>query len=310
MHPDIEEALHAIGQQHGKQLAACEALRDLLIEVVRPWRGRPLDPARPEDALLAALLARSAKTFWGVIELARVGFGEQGMMLNRSLFEDMVDAYWITLDPELSKSRYVDHHDHVQMVMFEALAKHPTLYDPADIPSSDPERRTELDGLFGRYGHRSWTGIPLHTRIEMVEHLWTDEHEREHLRFFGRIVQRMNNQQLHTSADALNRTVRTRSSAEVAFQLGPSDAFVEQALFGAFWTFWYILRLTLEHFDFDPSFRERLDAHFNDGTATFRALADEELRGVGCNDPCPCGSGKKYEDCHGPDRRDPGPDRC
>jgi SEC-C motif/Family of unknown function (DUF5677) len=299
MHSDIEEALNAIGRQHGKQVAACEALRDLLLSMVRPWRGRLLDPARPEDALLAALLARSAKTFWAVIELARVGFGEQGMMLNRSLFEDMVDAHWITLDPELAKSRYVQHHDHGQMIMFEALAKHPTLYDPADIPSSDPERRKGLDGLFGTYGHKSWTGIPLHTRVEMVEHLWIDEREREHLRFFGRIVQRMNNQQLHTSADALNRTVRNRSDAEVAFQLGPSDAFVEQALFGAFWTFLYILRLILDHFDFDPTLRERLDAHFNEGTATFRSLTAEELQGVGRNDPCPCGSGKKYKHCHG-----------
>src|SRR5438067_2137105 len=65
MHADIEEALNAIARLHGKQLAACEALRDLMLEMVRPWRGTLLDPARPEDALLAALLARSAKTFWG-----------------------------------------------------------------------------------------------------------------------------------------------------------------------------------------------------------------------------------------------------
>jgi SEC-C motif/Family of unknown function (DUF5677) len=299
MHPDIEEALNAIARLHGKQVAACEALRDLMLEMVRPWRGRLLDPARPEDALLAALLARSAKTFWAVIELARLGFGEQGMMLNRSLFEDMVDAHWITLDPELAKTRYAEHHDHGQMIMFEALAKHPTLYDAEDIPVFAPERRKDLDGLFGAYGHKSWTGIPLHRRIEVIEHLWTDDRERGHLRFFGRIVQRMNNQQLHTSAEALNRTVRSRSDAEVAFQLGPSDAFVEQALFGAFWTFWYILRLILDHFDFETTLRERLDAHFNDGTATFRSLTPEELQGVGRNDPCPCGSGKKYKHCHG-----------
>jgi hypothetical protein len=299
MHPDIEEALNAISLQHWKQLAACEALRDLLLEIVRPWHGRLLDPARPEDALLAALLTRSAKTFWAVIELARIGFGEQGMMLNRSLFEDVADAYWITLDPEQAKSRYVQHHDHGQMIMFEALAKHPTLYNPADIPRSDPEQRKELDALFGAYGHKSWTGIPLHKRVEMVGHLWIDEREREHLRFFGRVVQRINNQQLHTRADAVNRTVRSRNDAEIAFQLGPSDALAEQALFGAFWTFWYILRLILDHFEVEATLRGRLDGQFNDGTATFRSLTAEELRGVGRNDSCPCGSGKKYKHCHG-----------
>ena len=28
---------------------------------------------------------------------------------------------------------------------------------------------------------------------------------------------------------------------------------------------------------------------------------DETFKGVGRNDPCPCGSGKKYKRCHGKD---------
>jgi hypothetical protein len=124
MHADIEEALNAIARLHGKQLAACEALRDLMLEMVRPWRGRLLDPARPEDALLAAWLGALCKAV---------------------------------------------------------------------------------------------LGIPLHTRVAVVEHLWTEDREREHLRFFGRIVQRMNNQQLHTSADAL-----TGPSVVEAMQRSPT----------------------------------------------------------------------------------------
>src|SRR5205807_2404360 len=82
VHPQIEEALNGVQRQHGKELAACEALRDLVIDLLDPWTGGVLDPQRM-DVMLAALLSRSVKTFWAVIELARVGFGEQAVMLNR-----------------------------------------------------------------------------------------------------------------------------------------------------------------------------------------------------------------------------------
>ena len=109
----------------------------------------------------------------------------------------------------------------------------------------------------------------------------------------------MNNQQLHTSAEALNRTMRWTSETGVAFKLGPGDELVEQALFGAFWTFAQILGLVLEHFGFDQEISDRLGALFDEGGAAFRSLSPEELRGVSRNDPCPCGSGKKFKRCHG-----------
>ena len=30
-----------------------------------------------------------------------------------------------------------------------------------------------------------------------------------------------------------------------------------------------------------------------------KGLRGDQLEGVGRNDPCPCGSGKKYKKCHG-----------
>ena len=41
-------------------------------------------------------------------------------------------------------------------------------------------------------------------------------------------------------------------------------------------------------------------SHQDDDTAAAAALAEETgERKVGRNDPCPCGSGKKYKQCHG-----------
>jgi preprotein translocase subunit SecA len=39
-------------------------------------------------------------------------------------------------------------------------------------------------------------------------------------------------------------------------------------------------------------------AYGDDTTVATRVLADEVPK-VGRNDPCPCGSGKKYKNCHG-----------
>jgi hypothetical protein len=299
MHPELEASTEAIAKLHGAELAACVALRDFLLEVVRPWGGRSLDPERTEDALLAALMSRSSNTFWAAVELCQIGFGEQALMLNRSLFDDMVDAHWVTVDPTTAKARYAEHLEHGQMIMYEALAKHPRLFEPDDIPDLDPARRKQLDGVFGEFGNKSWTGIAIHKRVDLIAHLWTDEVARDQLHFFRRVVHRMNNQRLHASAEALNRTLRRSSESEAAFRLGPDGDGIGQALFGAWWTFTQILSLVLDHFEFPPEVRERLAALFNESAPSFRTLSPEDVADVGRNDPCPCGSGKKYKRCHG-----------
>ena len=276
MHPDLDQATQAINELHGKHLAACETLRDFLLDMVRPWGGRTLDPRRIEDALLAALLARSSNTFWASIELSRMGFGDQALMLNRSLFEDMVDAHWVTVQPEIAAARYAEHLEHSQMIMAEALGHHRTIIGTEELPVFAEPRRKELDRIFGAFGQRSWTGIALHERVELIEHLWTNEQARDHLHFFRRVVHRVNNQRLHASAEALNRMLRSRSETEVAFRLGPSDESVSQALFGAWWTFLQIVSLIIEHFDFPQEKRQHLDELIADASV-FNSLPPEGL---------------------------------
>ena len=38
------------------------------------------------------------------------------------------------------------------------------------------------------------------------------------------------------------------------------------------------------------------------GVRTYRKDESDPYAGVGRNDPCPCGSGKKFKNCHGKDR--------
>ena len=55
---------------------------------------RKIKPS-PTCSLILAFLMRGLTTFEAMVELARHGYGEQIAMLNRSLFEQMIDAHWI-----------------------------------------------------------------------------------------------------------------------------------------------------------------------------------------------------------------------
>lgn len=66
-------------------------------------------------------------------------------VLNRSLFEDMVDAHWVIIDPETAEARYSDHNDHTQMLRADAVATFPDMYP--ERPSSVGEAPTRARSL-------------------------------------------------------------------------------------------------------------------------------------------------------------------
>jgi hypothetical protein len=88
-----------------RQLAVCRRLLDAVGAYGAAWRGRGGRPmADLTDVLLHTFLARSTRTFEAIVHLGSRGFGEQAAMLNRSLFEDMVDAHWVSLHRGLAYS--------------------------------------------------------------------------------------------------------------------------------------------------------------------------------------------------------------
>jgi hypothetical protein len=250
MHPELQKAIEAVTERHGAELAACERLRDFVLEITRPWAGRLLDAERQADTLVAALFARSCNTFWATLELVRIGFGEQAAMLNRSLFEDMVDAHWVTTNPELALERYGDHHDHGKMLLAEAVAKYPNYFPAEEVPEFDPDERARLDGLFGPYGTRSWTQLNLYDRTSAIEHLWNNDADQEVLRFFRDVPHRENNQTLHVTAQSLNSLVREHGADRITFKVGPGGEMLARGLFGAFWIFSQTVGLVLDYFEF------------------------------------------------------------
>jgi hypothetical protein len=167
----IEPAREAIAQRFAVLLAACDGLRDYAISMKSPWRGRPLDDEARHELMLAVIFSRSFNTYWSAVELAQMGFGPQAAMLNRSLFEDMIDAHWITVEPELAVERIEQHHQHGRMLLADAVVAQGAMSD-AEVPRFDADERAALNKIFGDYGERSWTGLGIYARVMAVELLW------------------------------------------------------------------------------------------------------------------------------------------
>src|SRR3954468_20881431 len=70
------------------------ACRDLL---ALAWARKPTGvDGEAHRALILAVFARSTLTYRAIMQLCRGGYGEQADMLNRSLFEDMAAAHWVS----------------------------------------------------------------------------------------------------------------------------------------------------------------------------------------------------------------------
>lgn len=282
-----------IEDEFGPQIRACERLYDYAKGLTKAWPGRPVEDA--PDGLIISLFTRSLDSFAAAVQLSASGYGAQAAMLNRSLFEDMIDAHWVATDPDAAKQRYEDHHEHGRMLLADAVARYREEFDGLELPEFDPEERKKLDRLYGQWGSKSWTGISLHERVGLVEHHWTDDASRHTLRFFHDIAHRENNQMLHVSSAGLNANVRVDSEALV-FRVGPRLDMLDKALFGSFWIFDNLIGLILDRFDIELDDGTRAEVFT---AKAFVTLSEEQMRDTGRNDPCPCGSGLKFKRCHG-----------
>jgi Family of unknown function (DUF5677) len=175
------EVRRDIREHHAAELADCDRIREHAVGMFENWTGRGIE--RTADGLVVAIFARSTDTFTCAVRNIRLGYGAQGAMLNRSLFEDMVDGHWIVTDPDTAEARYPDHHDHGRMLLADTVASFPDMYPDVALPEFSDEERKHLNKMFGDYGQKPWSGLSLHERVKLIQHHWTTEIDREGLRF-------------------------------------------------------------------------------------------------------------------------------
>lgn len=259
----------------------------------RCWQDRQLQS--DAEGLVIAVLCRSLDTYCASLRLASDGYGTQAQMLNRSLFEDMVDAHWIATDPDTAMLRYAQHAEHSAMLWADVVRKRPEMWPDLEVPPIDQKRRDELNVIYKQHGTVPWSGLNIYERVKLIEHHWQDG--RKYLRTFRDLSQRDNNETLHLSSASLRAVLDASApDGEMSFVCGPREDRVDRALFGAFWPFAQTVGLVVDEYGLDLSPRQRTRVM---KMAAFIDLTDEQIRSAGRNDPCPCESGIKFKYCHG-----------
>jgi uncharacterized protein DUF5677 len=241
-----DEVRALIAEEYDDELAACRELLEFAIREVQAWSGRPVK--RGADRIIVYEAARATKTFDAVIRLCALGFGEQAVMLNRSLFEGMAVAHWVSENRREAVGLFTRHARFGALLWRETFDAFGWL-DDADR-SARPvgaKQREEFKKLFGSYGTKPWTRRSVPKLLKEIEHQW-DQQGRDHLWAMHDVANRHSNQVLHSTPFAARATAMAQTEDALHLTIGASNQFVPQALLFGYWTYGQIFSLLIKVF--------------------------------------------------------------
>ena len=231
-----ENAIHTI------RVGACQGLLTYAIETAQTSAKAHADYGDAQ-LLVQSLFSRSTRTYEAIVRaLATRAFAEQIGMLNRSLFEDMVDAHWVHLNPDTALERLIEHDRwsrYLRANIQNQFAKQ--FFGGRKAPKQDlsKEEIAALRRRFGRRGGGSWTGLEFDDRYKAILPYWKTEKERDYMRWFKSWVHKLNNEIVHPSAFSIARLAAPRPTDEGGweFHFGSTKDWLGQSLSCAFWTY-------------------------------------------------------------------------
>jgi len=187
-----------------------------------------------------ALLVRTPPLVEAALTLAEGGFGREAMMLNRPLFEQMLDAHWAGAEPELADERFLAHARYTQHLQREVVKRYPEL---GITPGGDPLPSAEVESsaaTFGRHANRSWTGLNVKKRVEAFESRLAPG-SRHEVWFVFDVLHDLNNGELHPSSWSLARALRRVPTGDgghkMQFRVGREPELAAFALGCTWWVF-------------------------------------------------------------------------
>lgn len=239
---DPAQVAAVVRAEHGDELTTSEKYETWVLDRVLPWSGRAIEPGTV-DQIVAAEWARATKSLRAVRHLVLGGFGPQAAMVNRSMFEGFVLAYWAHLHPLQAWNLIKQHARQDELLTNDGfVASGWASAEDDDIDLGTDAERAALAERFGKYGHKPWTGHGnLREVLLAIEHLWNED-EREHLWSHWRVVHRRNNQVLHSSSTSLALGVRLDQRG-AGFDVGPSSTMLQMALLPALYCYAQITKL-------------------------------------------------------------------
>ena len=246
--PIDAEVQAVVARDHGGELEACRKLLEFGVSQMQGWTGRPIK--RGADRLILAEAARATKTFEAVIRLSEAGFGEQGVMLDRSLLEGMAVVHWVS-DNRREAVRLFTRHAKYSAVLWDETFDRLGWLEGGDsraAPSITRKQREEFKRLFGTYGEKPWVQRSLRSSCEPSSILGGPA--RRDLWIYHDVANRYSNQVLHSTATSAGGATIAVTGHELHMSIGASDQFISQALLPAYWTYGQTLSLLIDVFRF------------------------------------------------------------
>lgn len=219
------------------QFVACDALYGFASG------HRPGTPPTPDAAghLLLATYARGSKTYQGALRLAYIGYGAQSFMLGRSLYEDMLVAHWIKLNPGQAP-RQLNDHRRMTLAVYQGELQRFGL----DAPDAEPLDRAERNRLRQEFGSGHWTKLSMDELRSAVEPEFPEqEGHRRLLSQVDALLHRHANLIVHHSFLSLGGAAASASADGITYDVGVSTRFIPHALFIAFFSYIHLTSLVL-----------------------------------------------------------------
>jgi hypothetical protein len=246
--------------------------------------------------LLTAQATRAIHTFEAVIGSCVLGRGVQAAMLNRSLYEDVLDIHWVAENPELAPDR-AEEHDR-----FMALAEHKleTDFGRTERPLTEEENEelTQLIELYGgprRAFSASWHRASFNDCIELAKERWQQHEDAAwHFDYIYELGQRRNNLMLHPSPTGFRQTFVIVDGRRRLNRAGPDQRWTEALTHGA-GAFYMVIRVLAEEFDLD---NEPVAESFSRTTDFLEEIGADDLKALPDDAECPCGAGLRVAECH------------
>ncbi len=301
--PVREDVTAHVERDFDLELAALDDLEAFTNDLLKIW---PANTGMKDEAdrIIALAVARGTTTFKAAMALIRAGFGREVAMLNRSMFEGMAVAHWVSAEPQVAADRFRKANEfEIHLMREKAAALDSDQVVPSGPGELDTKELAEAKRLFGPNNDRMWTGHRnIWELVDSIEDQW-EEPGRTVLRLYLRFEHVGNTKQMHASASAIfglaldPMTVREGRTG-MTMRIGPGPDWIDGATLGAFFNHSNLLSLLVEHFDLGPEVKSRIEQVTIDNQYAFAVLDPELAHHAGRNDDCPCGSGKKFKKCH------------
>lgn len=277
-----------------------DALSDRLIDRWPQQAGN----RNEADRIISLLIARGTTTFKACLRLVLGGFGREAQMLNRSMFEGMAVAHWVSAHPEEASTRFTEANEFEIHLMRERVASaNPDLDLPRGAGELTQNQIAAAKTKFGPHNDRFWTGHRnIWKLVDDIENQWA-EPGRTALRVYLREEHQRNTRHVHASTGALiSVSLDPNTSREgrpgMTLRLGPGPEEIDGALLGAFFIHCNLLSLLASHYELGTEVEAEIERVTIENQFAFAIIDSDMARNTGRNDPCPCESGKKFKNCH------------